>query len=224
MVMRAHRRRLGVVAVLCSTGSFVALGDDGRLAGPAVGLTAGTLGAGVEVSYPLSSFFVVRANATGVKFDFDKSQSDNAFALSVRSLGGSAILDVHPFAGGFRLSAGGNFGERKISGDASAKANYTIGDHSYSGGAVGKLHADLDVAKVSPYFGIGYDASHLSSGFHLGIEVGALYIGKSSVKLSTDGSVPGLAADLAKEEQKLNDTIGKFGFYPVAAISAKYAF
>lgn len=83
---------------------------------------------------------------------------------------------------------------------------------------------------AAPYLGFGYDAAHyLRDGnrFTRGFEVGALYAGQPDVKIRTTNlvPVPGLADDIALEEQKLKDDLKRYyWFYPVVMLSGKMSF
>jgi hypothetical protein len=205
--------------------------DDAPRARPSdwsVGVTAGTLGLGGELSYLLSDYLVLRANgsyfevgcgsakALGAKCDYD---------LNVTALFAGATIDIHPLNNGWRLSAGGRYVDVEFAG-------------SYTGAIElnGVEYSDIGTTKISikngntfaPYLGFGFDSSHFSkegSGFHLGIDLGAIYLGDPSVSIKTTKTVPGLDADIAKESATLKDGLKNyFSFYPVAMISARYSF
>ncbi len=212
-------------------GAAASKADDARPAKTSdwsVGVTAGTLGLGAEVSYLLSDTLVLRANASyfetgcgtakalGAKCDYD---------LNLTGLFAGATVDIHPLNNGWRLSAGGKYVDAEFAGSYSGKI--TLGGVDYTD--IGTTRISVSNGNsIAPYLGFGYDASHFSkdgSGLHLGIDLGAVYLGDPNVSIATTKSVPGLDSAIDKETATLKDSLKNyFSFYPVAMISARYSF
>lgn len=193
--------------------------------GVALGVTAGTLGIGLEASVKTADWLVLRANGSGFKYDTSQTVDGNAFDFKTSLVSAGLIADFHPFSGGFRLSLGGRYHDMKLSGSAKIDGTISIGDHDYTAAQIGKLTGTITGEKFAPYIGLGYDSAHDNQGpFSLSLDVGALYLGEPSAKLSTDQTVAGLDADLRKEEADINKSINAFGFYPVVQLAAKYRF
>jgi hypothetical protein len=197
--------------------------DTVRYGGVALGVTAGTLGLGIEGSIKATDWLVLRSNVSGYTLNKTQTVSGNSFTLSPTVLTAGLIADLHLFSNGFRLSAGGRLHDSKWSG--SGATDVTLGDHRYRYADIGKLNVAVVGNKAAPYLGLGYDSAHYKEGaFSLSIDLGALYIGEPKSSLSTEKSIAGLDVDLRKEETKIDNKISGFGFYPVVQVAGKYRF
>jgi hypothetical protein len=196
--------------------------------GPAVGVGVGTLGLLGEASFKQSPTFVWRLNAGGFSVDRDQSEGDNEYSGKARLIGAGAIADWHPFANGFRMSAGVRYHDLKVTGDAAA-GDITLNGRVYQQADYGALTLRYSNGnKVAPYLGIGWDSAHYLQGpLSLGFELGALYTGKPNLSLSATRAavVPGLQTDIDAEVADIKQAVDKFGgFWPVIALSLKYRF
>jgi hypothetical protein len=197
-----------------------------------IGATVGTLGAGGEASYLAYDYLVLRATASYVELGCSQigmvyagASCDHDYKITGLFAGG--MMDIHPFQGGWRLSTGVRYTD--LEAKASTKDSMTFNGQSYSSDQIGAVKITIkNSSQAAPYIGFGYDSSHYSesgAGIKLGFEVGALYLGDPSVSITTEKSIPGLSADIAKETALLKDDYGKYlNFYPIAMISARIAF
>src|SRR5882672_8198425 len=100
------------------------------MADTSVGVRAGTLGLGVEVSYPISQRFGLRINADSYKysrtFNQDGIDYDGKATLKTASL----LADFYPFANNFRLSVGPVYNGNKL-GLTSQPGNVTVNGTTY---------------------------------------------------------------------------------------------
>jgi hypothetical protein len=194
-----------------------------------VGVTAGTLGIGPEVSFRASESFGVRANATFFKLgrNVESDGVDYDGDLKLRSFG--AMADIHPFGGGFRLSAGARITRNRVTLVASPAATTTveIGDTNYTGAQIGTLNGEIRAKKFAPTLTAGW-AGGLSPGLKFGIEAGAMFQGSPRVKtLTASGPIATNAAfqaALAKERVEVENDIDNFKVYPVLQLSLGYRF
>src|SRR5882672_6167071 len=96
------------------------------MADTSVGVRAGTLGLGVEVSYPISQRFGLRINADAYnysrKFNQDGIEYDGKATLKTASL----LADWYPFANNFRISAGPMYNGNKLVATSKPNANGQI--------------------------------------------------------------------------------------------------
>lgn len=214
---------LGSAALAMSSAPAVAQ-QQARFGGIALGLTAGTLGLGVEGSVKAADWLVLRANVSGYTYGTTKELEGISFDFKTSLMSAGLIADLHPFSGGFRISAGGRYHDMKLSG-ASTMSPVTIGNHAYRSTDIGKLSGTITGEKLAPYIGLGYDSAHYKDGaFSVSFDLGGLYLGEPKTALTTERSVAGLDADLRQEEAKINTKISAFGFYPVLQLAAKYRF
>jgi hypothetical protein len=215
--------------------------DDSRLA---AGVTGGTLGIGVEASYFVNPYLVVRANVTGLSFRYDNllNYGYNYGDFAFNELSAGALFDIHPFRNGFRTVLGARYTDFKFNESSVNEPSYAVNNNYYmnTGNQLGALHTQITVKnEVAPYFGIGWDSAHHFSSvrdaagwegdrFTVSFDLGALYTGGVNVRQWMDAPVPSgspLSNDLAAESQYLKKTLDKwFLFYPVAMTTFKYRF
>lgn len=195
----------------------------------ALGAEAGTLGIGGNLSYLLYDTLVIRAAGSQLSLDSSviKSRGNN-LSLNGTFIGG--MIDWHPFRSGWFLSAGVRHADLKLKSDTS---NFTgtkgIGSNNYTASQIGAMHLAITNSNpAAPYLGFGYDVAHFDRAgvnFNFGLEMGALYAGNPTVKLSTDKSPSGLDADLKKESETISSDVKKYyNFYPVLMLSGKISF
>lgn len=98
-----------------------------------VAATVGTLGAGAELSYALSDRFGVRVLGAGfgTSLDVDVESSDDLEYNGDLDLAhGALLVDYHPFAGTFRVSAGVMVNDDGFDGDGGCRqATCDFGDY-----------------------------------------------------------------------------------------------
>ncbi len=196
------------------------------------GVTAGTLGAGVEASALVYNNVVFRVNGTYVKLDsswvLSSSSLANDYNLGVTGMFAGGILDYHPFGNGWRLSGGARYVDLELQGVA--KNGLSLDGFSYSASQVGNVTATIrNGNSVAPYLGFGYDSSHFSTdgwGLKLGIDIGAMYIGEPDVSITTAKipTVPAFASDVSSAVTSIKDSLRNYPFYPVAMLSARISF
>ncbi len=201
----------------------------------AVGATAGTLGIGAEASYLAYDYLAVRAAVTGLTFNageavsyFGGEPSDADYNFDASGMTAGLLFDLHPFADGWRLTAGVRYMDVEL--NAVNNNGATLGTQTFTAAQIGSLSTSIRNSNpAAPYLGFGYDAAHYlrdGSRFTLGFEVGALYAGQPDVKLSTTiNTALGLDAAVAAEEKTIRDSLKQFyWFYPVVMFSGKMSF
>jgi len=208
------------------------------VAAPALNVTLGTTGVGLEWDQPLQSRLHLRAAVSYARLDRSEERDNIDYDAEVTLGGAALLLDWHPFANGFRLSTGLAITALDIGLTADADGEYQIGDHLYSGNP--HLDADVDYAPVAPYFGVGWGRGFDASGWSMTVELGVLLLGDPSVTLDASGSVRSadvnggnpvditssaeFQQDLERERRKLEDDVDDFTLYPVLNLGVSYAF
>jgi hypothetical protein len=195
--------------------------------GFSAGVTGGTLGIGPEVGYRISETIGVRANATFFNFDRDVDSSDINYNGDLKLQSGGVMVDIHPFGGGFRVSAGARIGNNRVRLTATPTADVEIGDETYTPEQVGKLTGDVEANDFAPTLTVGWGGG-LTRGLKVGIEAGAMFQGSPEVKnlraTGLLGSDPALRASLLEEEAEIEDDIDNFKVYPILQLSIAYRF
>jgi len=194
----------------------------------AIGVKAGTLGVGGELTTDLLPNVHLRGGVQGLGFDFQAEFSDIDYDVDVDLLNPMLALDWYPFSGMFRISAGVVFNNSDITLDASSSQPIEIGGSVYDPADLGSLRGSSDFDDIAPYVGIGF-GNPLSSNGRWGFmtEAGVAFIGSPNVNLRATGpfaSNPALLADLAEEEKEIEDDLDAIRIYPVLSMALYYRF
>jgi len=196
------------------------------MADTSVGVRAGTLGLGIEVSYPISQRFGVRINADSYKFSRTLNQDGIDYDAKATLKTASLLADWYPFANNFRISAGPVYNGNKVA-LSTPNTTVNIGDNSTQYQA--SLDGEVTFKKYVPYAGIGYGRP-IGTGLSLTFDLGVVFQGTPTATLTgTCTSTPPSAcntfqSDLKAQEASLNDAIKDFRYYPVVALGLAYTF
>lgn len=227
-------KKIGVILLAgVLVAGVVALGATSALAAAGATLKLGTLGLGADLTVGISGKLNARANLNYFKYGKtiteDEDEDGNGGGtikpkLNLLSVG--ALLDWHPWAQGFRASAGLYLNRNKV--DLTAETNDTveINDQEYS---VSDIGGKVDFNSLAPYLGIGYGNAVQSNGhWHFSLDVGAMLSGSPKVALRATASDPALQpqldADIAEEVEEIEDDLGVFTIYPVVSLGVSYLF
>jgi hypothetical protein len=194
-------------------------------------VTAGTLGIGPEVGFRFSDYIGVRGSATflGVSSDFDSDDITYRGKLKLKSFG--AMLDVHPFGGAFRVSAGARINRNRVNVSASPNADstgtVTVGDEEFTAAQVGTLSGRATVKKFSPALTLGWAGKNRPGLFFLA-EGGVLFQGAARLRdFRASGSAsanPQFNAALERERRDLQNDVDKVKVYPILQFGIGYRF
>jgi hypothetical protein len=192
------------------------------LADGSIGVRAGTLGLGVEFSYPVSSSLGVRLNADSYKYSRTFNQDGIDYDAKATLKTGSLLFDWYPFSNNFRISAGPMYNGNKL-GLSTPVTTVTLGDNNTQYTA--SLDGRVEFKKVVPYAGIGYGRP-IGSGLSLTFDLGVVFQGTPTATLNgtCTGPCGNFQSDLKAQEATLNDDIKDFRYYPVVALGLAYTF
>ncbi len=211
----------------CSQGVMAASGDVG------IGVKAGTLGAGVEVSFGLLDDLDLRGGINYIKFDFDSTISRVDYTMEPEFKNMTVLLDWHPFSGAFRLTGGFSLNDNKVHLDGSVSRALIPSQYSqyaYLTDLV-SVQGTVEFNGFAPYAGIGWSSGHGEPGWGVSCDFGVLFQGAATVsELSVvtgvdygafQGEVDGF---LEKQKKEIQDELDKYEYYPVASIMLNYYF
>jgi hypothetical protein len=216
-----------VAATLCLAGPASA--DEGT----ALALRFGTPGLGIELTQALADHLRLRVGGHWFHYSYDTrlhlataEASGNAdFSLDAKLGSASALLDLHPGEGGFRLSGGLFYNRNRVTGTAQPLGDVVINDSVYYLAGLGSVTADARLPNtLTPYAGIGFgDALGGRRGkVTLLLDLGVIFQGSPTVQLGTSfptALAPGLREDLDAAQLKVNDSdLRKFRYYPVVSL------
>ncbi|MGM0759890.1 MAG: hypothetical protein ACQEUB_09300 [Thermodesulfobacteriota bacterium] len=187
-----------------------------------------TLGFGLDLGYEFSSKVKGRITGNYFTYSYDDTYDsvDYDTDLNLFSLG--ALVDIHPFANGFRLTGGAYYNDNNIDLDAelSSGKTYEFGDHSYTANQLGSVSGDVTVDDFSPYIGLGWGTSAKNnSNIHFSLDVGAMYHGTPSVDLSVENplGIDQIEQDIENEVRDVESDID-YEWYPVVTVGLTYRF
>lgn len=212
--------------------AFALLGSTGRAEaqGIALGLKAGTLGAGLDLTVGLAPVLNLRVGAQGFSLSRTFTEQDVSYDGKADLRSAWLLLDVHPGGKGTRLSAGGVLNRNKLTGTSPTTGTVTINGVAYPVANVGTIDGEATANDVCPYLGLGWgNAVRPGSQVRFAFDVGVFYQGAPKVSLSAHPANPALVpptffADLEKERQKAEDDASKYKFYPVVNLGFSYRF
>lgn len=197
-----------------------------------VSLKVGTLGVGADVTVGIAPWLNARVGynmfSYGTDFAGGNKEEDGVGKitpeLKLQSLGG--LLDVHPWSGGFRISAGCYINSNKLDMTADTTQMVEINGQNYM---LGDLQGTAEFKVLSPYVGIGYGNAAGSNGrWHFSFDLGALFQGSPDIKMHATISNPALQAqldaDLEEEARKIEEDVKIYTVYPVLSMGVSFRF
>lgn len=192
---------LGAALLIASPGAFAA--DWG------IGARAGTLGLGVDISRSFTPFFNARIGVNGYEYDFDVDGDQIDYDGDIELDSYHALVDFHPFTGGFRLTGG-----------LVRNNNQVVATGTTSGG--GEADAKVEWDKNAPYAGIGW-GNH-TSGFvplSFSIDLGVMAHGDADATVNSAALSDSEERD---EEQAIEDDLSDYDLYPVVSAGLIFRF
>ena len=192
-----------------------------------VGVKAGLLGLGAELTVGLTDTLNARVGHNAYTFKTTGTESDIKYDIDMKWQSTGLMLDWHPRGGGFRVTAGYMLNGNKLEMGAQESASYDIGDTTYEGDISLNSRVSFNDA---PYIGIGWGNAAKRQGFGFTFDAGAMYQSSPKVRLrgTCDATVSslcdGFADDLKREERNLESDLDSFKWYPQVAFGVSYSF
>lgn len=214
-----------------------------------LGLSLGTGGIGVDYVLGLTPYLDVRAGYDFGGLSLDREEDGIDYDADLKFSSGRLMLDVRPFAGGFRISAGYYTGTPELELEAQGRDDYDIGGRTYTGDV--QLLGDLDLGSGAPYLGIGWGGTSGARGFGLSLDLGVLFTDTPEVGLvvprgracdatlqpgcdpdgTTGFDVTGnspqaqiFQAELERERQNLEDDAADYDLWPILRLGVHWRF
>lgn len=204
-----------------------------------------TLGVGVDAAIPVIDRANVRVgfNTFTLNHDFDNDGITLAASLRMRSV--SAYFDWFAFGGGFHISPGVMlYNGNQLSATMSVPAgqDFELGDETLYSNAANPLTGTFKLAfpKVAPSLLLGWGniIPHGDRRWSIPVELGIVFSGSPTTTLAFGGSAcnrsggncrniasdPTLQADVAREQQKIDDELSVLKIIPVFSIGFSFKF
>ncbi len=189
-----------------------------------IGVKGGTLGLGVDFTGCITDWFAVRGSVNAIDVTRSYTDTDVDYDADVKLGAYGVLLDVHPFKGNFRLTAGLASNRNEINLTAEPTADVTIGGTTYTPAQVGTLKGTVGFKDSAPYFGIGLGEAAKGPGrVKFVLDVGVLMQGSGKVTLASSTGLVS-SSDLRQEESDIEDDISDFKFWPVLDLGISFRF
>lgn len=226
-------KKTRVFITLCILAFCISAAAPARAGNFFVGGGLGTLGAGVDLGYQFSDWFKVRINSNYLPLDYSAKYNDIKYDAELRKFTAGLLLDLHPFSGKFRITAGAYYRDFNVDLTATPQYGLTIGDNFYSASQLGTVKGEVTWDKFVPYAGIGWGmgsgkGSKLSLDFNLGVMtlrgLDVKYRASGLDQLAGSPQYQALRQDLDREAEKIKDKIDDWKAYPVASLFLSFRF
>jgi hypothetical protein len=196
-----------------------------------LGLRAGTLGLGAELSYAVSQNVALRLAAdTYSPKTVTVTQQDIDYDAKAKLRSASLLFDWFPFANNFRISLGVMVNKNKVTatGKPDSSGQYTIGGLKFQADQIGTPEGDVTFKQTVPYLGIGYGRP-INGGLSFISDLGVMFQGSPTATLTaactpTTPNCAQLQSAVATEQATVQDNVNKFKYYPVLSIGLAYTF
>lgn len=190
-------------------------------------VTAGTMGIGPEVGVRFNDHLGVRAAAGFLNADGTAESDGEKYDAKLRLKSYGAMVDVHPFGGAFRLSAGARINRSRVDVGLTPSGETTIGEEDYTAAEVGRISGRANVKKFAPALTFGW-AGKNRRGFYVGTEFGVLFQGAYRIeRFQSSGTLrddPAFQAALERERVSLQKDVDKVKVWPIAQLALGWRF
>jgi hypothetical protein len=199
--------------------------------GLALGAKIGTTGLGADLVFGINRFVNLRSGFNYGLFTWNVTLGDVDYKLESNLMSTPLLVDIHPFAGHFRISGGLYFQPgSKADISATPDQNVQIGNHTYPPDVVGTLNGEIEIADtVAPYVGIGFgnavgEDQMLTFMLDLGVVFQSYDVTLTSNGAGMTTKLDTFRKDLEVEEAALQEDLDSFKVYPVITFGIAYHF
>lgn len=189
----------------------------------------GTLGGGLDIAMPIvTNKLDARVGFSAFQKSVSRTESNVEYDASIKLSTFGAVMDWYPFSGTFRLTAGVYHDGNKfdLTGKPTSSGTYTINGTTYTAAQVGTLNGEMAFRSMAPYIGIGWGNEFRGGHWTFMGDIGALYQGSPKVTLSASGAAsnPTLANDIAAQQQKTQNDVAGYKWWPLLQMGVAYRF
>lgn len=209
----------------------------------AFGLTATTIGGGVQIATPLGNRLNLRVGGNFVQFQYPFTKDGVDYTPRIKLESGQGTVDWFPGNGEFHVSAGALYFRNGFSGLANVQPGqiYKLGDTTYINSIDDPVSGNASLSydrKVAPIVLLGWGNLIPRTGRHVTfpVEFGVAYMGAPQMKLqlsgtscTTDGCFdnatdPSTLNNIKQEQNEIDNDLRYTKFYPVLSMGFGYRF
>jgi hypothetical protein len=190
----------------------------GAASAAGIGVRAGTTGIGVDVAFNVLPAVDARIGYSGLKWAFDTDTSDARYDGDLKLSNLSTLLDFRPLGPLFRITGGLVFNDNKF--EAVGRPN----------AVAGSFNATVESGRsAAPYLGIGW-GNVGGRGVNFYADLGVMFMGspKATINANCSGLTAGQCAalqnEVTAEQQRLQDELKVFKYYPVLNLGLTIGF
>jgi hypothetical protein len=216
-------RSILFASLLASAGAAQAAG---------AGLRIGTTGIGADFGWEIAPTLGGRIGLSGGEVNTTVTSTDVHYDAKLKLANASLLLDWSPL-GPFRISAGivPNKNKVDLTGEPTS-GTFIINGNPYTAAQIGSLSGTVKPGNsAAPYLGIGY-GNVWTKGVNFYFDLGVMFQGspKATLTANCGPSIAGTATctalqnDVAAEQQRLEDKMKNFKYFPVANIGITIGF
>lgn len=196
-----------------------------------VGPSIGTTGLGGDISLRFNDHWGMNLGHQSFSHDTTYEDTDLTYDADLELETSSLTAEFYPMGNRFFIAAGVVKPDNYLSVNAvPTGGQYTFEGNTYDSSDVESISGNAGLGdSVSPYLGIGFKSNN-EKGLGFFSEIGVYQLDPSANLNATYSATadPAVRAqldqDLQKEENELEDSIDKFGLYPVAKMGIMYTF
>ena len=199
---------------------------DETAGGVGVTVKAGTLGAGLEATVGVNDVLGFRFGINAMNFGPSFTRDEGTITTDLEWLSYGALVDLHPFGGGFRISGGGLINKNRFKLKADLTRSVELDGRDYD---LSALNGEVTFSEMAPYAGIGYGNAVSADGrWHFACDFGIMFQGSPKVAATATASDPAIQPvvddALAREVEKIQDDANAFKYYPVISVGVSFRF
>jgi len=199
--------------------------------GLALGPKIGTTGIGLDLVFGVNPYLNIRSGFNYGSFTWPLGVGNEDYDMDVDLLSVPLLLDIYPFGGHFRISAGLYIQpSNKAAIDTTPTGPQQVGSHTYAPEVIGTLSGEIKFDNtVAPYVGIGFgntvgEDQLLTFSFDLGVIFQSYTVALNSNGSGMDALLDTFREDLKKEEESIQSDLDNFELFPVLTLGIAYHF
>jgi hypothetical protein len=180
------------------------------------------------VAFTFSKYFTATAGGTLLNFNEGVGNFDANSQGKISNM--QAVLNWHPLAGNFHLSAGVFVSSNRItvSGQPKRNSGFALAATSITSEQVGAYSSDVDLtSNVEPYFGLGWSTQPLFAGIRVFADFGILFTSLAQTTPGTSGMIssnPAFQFNFLHRDRDAIRDLKAQRFHPIAQLGLSHQF
>ncbi len=212
--------RVVVATALACVALAPAAARAGALSDNVAAIQLSTLGYGVSIGHTIAPRVDLRLATGALSYGHNVTSDGVNYSGTLQLHNISALVDVHPLNGPFRITGGLVFGNDHVDVVGNAQnGSYTINGNTYSAAQAGTIYGTAKLSSGAPYIGVGMGPPHRLGVYFTG-DVGVVFRSVKTSLYATGpaAATPQLQSDLASARNTFANDVGWLKTYPVVSV------